>query len=210
MGKKNHNENYAHKGYFYDLKRELSGVKLPAIVLTCTLAAAIFLPYLGEKISQLSSWYNLKDPLHECIFVNFEHAAQREKIEAIVAQNIKEFSLVSGAERLGTTLLEEISGIASIKCSLDTDHTVRLVITGNNAALLQSHDEPYRKETKAMQVQPHQPAPPTPHTSHPEITVNKDRALTPLEDTFELLLSSTNAIFPKPSQLPHTFHELSE
>lgn len=215
MGKKHPNENYTYKGYFSDLKRELSGVKLPAIVLTCTLAAAVSLPYFGEKLSRLSSWYNLQDPLHECIFVNFEHVAQREKIEAIVAQNVKTFSLVSGAERLGTTLLEEIPGIASIKCSLDTDHTVRLVITGNNAALLQTHNQETKKDTKAMQVQQHPTSLPTPQTSHPEIAINNDQAghggqATPLEDTFELLLSSTDAIFSKPQQLPHTFHAVAE
>ena len=226
MSKKHPNENYSYKGYFAELKRELSGVKLPATVLTVTLIAAISIPYLGKKISQVSAWYNLQDPLHECIFINFDHVAQREKIEALVAQNIKSFSLVSGAERLGTTLLEEVPGIASIKCSLDTDHTVRLVITGNKTAQKPSAAQENTKDVIAMQVPQHQ----TTHASRQAIACNDSSALkpssqhglpqcydiqdgeqaTPFGDTFELLLSSTDALFKKPQKLPNTFHAEAE
>lgn len=199
MKKKHSNENY--NGYLADLRRELSSVKLPAIVLTFTLAAALTLPYLGEKITQLASCYNIQNPNHTCTFINFEQADQRQKIETIVAQNVKTFSLLSGAEQLGTTLLEEIPNIASIKCSLDRDRTVRLVITGNQVK------DNEQKDLKIMQVHQHQ-IPQQTSNAQPKDIVSSKQITATFADTFELLLSSTDALFSKPQQLPPTFHAI--
>lgn len=207
MGKKHSNENNEQPNYFSDLKRELSGVRLPATILFFTLFATIALPYFGSKIAQLTSAYSILEPHHECTFINFDHTEKRSHIEKVVAQNLKTFSLISGAEQLGTTLLEEFPNITSIRCSLDRDHTVRLVITGNNAA--SSDDEPL-KDTKPMQVLQQHPLNIIAQPKKQETIIEKQLTATSFTDTFELLLSTTDALFSKPQQLPGTFHAIAQ
>lgn len=206
MGKKHSNTPSPYRGYLSDLKRELSSVKLPAIVLSITLTAALTLPYIGEKLASLFSLYSISSPEHICTFVNFDSASARQKVESLVAQNSKTFSLLSGTEQLGTTLLEEVSDIASIECSLDRNHKLRLVITGHNGQPPCVDMDKQKKDSEVMQVPQHHSSGTPTQTERYVQTTLAPQVAPQIGETLELQLNTTHALFSKAPQAPKTFH----
>ena len=210
MGKKPFNEKNNFKSNVFNnstLKHILRAIQFPTFILSLTLIAIFSLPHLGKKIVELSSHLTISESSHECTFINLASQDQRQHIEKLVTECSKKMPLVNGIERMGTSLLKKIPGIASITCSLDRDHIIRLVITGNEQTKHTKEQTPENtlKESTPMQVLQHQ-APPFLLKKTAEINQNKRKRKTFFFDRFDMLLSTTNTLQIKPEELFNSLH----
>ena len=130
MGKHLHNNDKPEKSAFLKnetIQRIIQLTKLPTFMLAVS-CVAMFVTLLVKRLPPLVT---LSDPVHECTFLQVA-ALEQEKIKSLVSAKTKNFALFGGAEKLGMELLEENPNIAAVSCSLDSNRTLRLVITGNS------------------------------------------------------------------------------